>query len=64
MPQGINYEVNPDLAGKTSLELMDMLMQGASDRGLKVILDRHRPRFNCSIGAVVHGRRAGGPLAC
>ncbi len=43
MPQGINYDVNPDLAGKTSLELMDILMQGASDRGLKVILDRHRP---------------------
>ena len=43
MPQGINYDVNPDLAGKTSLDLMDMLMQGAADRGLKVILDRHRP---------------------
>ena len=43
MPQGINYDVNPDLAGKTSLELMDMLLQGAADRGLKVILDRHRP---------------------
>jgi endoglucanase len=43
MPQGINYDVNPDLAGKTSLELMDMLIQGAADRGLKVILDRHRP---------------------
>jgi endoglucanase len=43
MPQGINYDVNPDLAGKTSLDLMDMLIQGAADRGLKVILDRHRP---------------------
>ena len=43
MPQGINYDINPDLAGKTSVELMDMLMHGASDRGLKVILDRHRP---------------------
>jgi endoglucanase len=43
MPQGINYDVNPDLKGKTSLQLMDMLIQGAADRGLKVILDRHRP---------------------
>jgi endoglucanase len=43
MPQGINYDVNPDLAGKTSVDLMDMLIQGAADRGLKVILDRHRP---------------------
>jgi endoglucanase len=43
MPQAINYDINPDLAGKTSLELMDLLMQGAADRGLKVILDRHRP---------------------
>jgi endoglucanase len=43
MPQAINYDVNPDLAGKTSLDLMDMLIQGAADRGLKVILDRHRP---------------------
>jgi endoglucanase len=43
MPQGINYDINPDLAGKTSLEVMDMLIQGAGERGLKVILDRHRP---------------------
>lgn len=43
MPQNINYDINPDLAGKTSLELMDLLIQGAEERGLKVILDRHRP---------------------
>lgn len=43
MPQGINYDINPDLAGKTGLQVMDMLLQGASERGLKVILDRHRP---------------------
>jgi endoglucanase len=42
-PQGINYDINPDLTGKTSLELMDLLIQGARERGLKVILDRHRP---------------------
>src|SRR5438270_11709504 len=43
IPQNINYDVNPDLAGKTGLEVMDMLIRGASERGLKVILDRHRP---------------------
>jgi endoglucanase len=43
MPQNINYDINPDLAGKTSLEVMDMLIRGAGNRGLKVILDRHRP---------------------
>jgi endoglucanase len=42
-PQSISYDLNPDLAGKTSLEVMDALVQGASDRGLKIILDRHRP---------------------
>jgi endoglucanase len=42
-PQSINYDLNPDLSGKTSLEVMDALIQGASERGLKVILDRHRP---------------------
>src|SRR5262249_36740554 len=43
MPQGINYELNPDLANKTSLEVMDIVVQGASERGLKILLDRHRP---------------------
>jgi endoglucanase len=43
MPQAINYDINPDLAGKTGLEVMDMLVQGAEERGLKLILDRHRP---------------------
>ena len=43
MPQNINYAVNPDLAGKTSLQVLDLLVSGAGERGLKVILDRHRP---------------------
>jgi endoglucanase len=43
MPQNINYAVNPDLTGKTSLEVLDLLVRGAGERGLKVILDRHRP---------------------
>lgn len=43
IPQSINYAVNPDLEGKTSLQVLDLLVQGAAERGLKIILDRHRP---------------------
>ncbi len=43
MPQGIDYNINPDLQGLTSLEIMDRIVQGAGERGLKIILDRHRP---------------------
>jgi endoglucanase len=42
-PQSINYDINPDLHGLSSLEVMDAIVQGASERGLKIILDRHRP---------------------
>jgi endoglucanase len=43
LPQGINYQINPDLKGLHGLSLLDKLIQGARLRGLKVILDRHRP---------------------
>ncbi|MHB1159885.1 MAG: cellulase family glycosylhydrolase [Chloroflexota bacterium] len=43
MPQGVSYQVNPDLDGLTSLEVLDLIVQGAGERGLKVVLDRHRP---------------------
>ncbi len=42
-PNGINEELNPDLKGLSGLEILDKLIQGAGERGLKVILDRHRP---------------------
>ena len=42
-PQGINYNINPDLKGLHGLGLLDKLIAGARARGLKVILDRHRP---------------------
>ena len=35
MPNGINYELNPDLKGLSGLEIMDKLIQGAGKRGLK-----------------------------
>jgi endoglucanase len=42
-PQGINYQLNPDLKGLQGLALMDKIIQGAGSLGLKVILDRHDP---------------------
>ncbi len=43
VPNGIDYTLNPDLNGLTGLEIMDKLIAGAGERGLMVILDRHRP---------------------
>jgi endoglucanase len=43
VPNGINYELNPDLKGLNGLQIMDKLIADAGKRGLKVILDRHRP---------------------
>jgi endoglucanase len=42
-PNGINYDLNPDLKGLNGLEILDRVIAGAGARGLKVILDRHRP---------------------
>ncbi|MBI3286624.1 MAG: cellulase family glycosylhydrolase, partial [Chloroflexi bacterium] len=43
VPNSINFDLNPDLKGLSGLEILDKLIQGAGARGLKVILDRHRP---------------------
>jgi len=43
LPDGIDYKKNPDLHGLSSIEVMDKIIEGAGQRGLKVILDRHRP---------------------
>ena len=40
---GIDYNANPDLQDFTGLEIMDKIVVGAGKRGLKIILDRHRP---------------------
>jgi endoglucanase len=42
-PQYINYDLNPDLRGLSALQIMDRLIAGAGARGLRIILDRHRP---------------------
>lgn len=41
--KSIDYSLNPDLKGLQGLALMDRIVQGATDRGLMVLLDRHRP---------------------
>lgn len=42
-PGEIDYALNPDLVGLNGLEIMDRVVAGAGARGLKVVLDRHRP---------------------
>lgn len=39
----INYYQNPDLQGKTPLQVMDIFVAKSKAKGLNVILDRHRP---------------------
>ncbi|HZC79872.1 MAG TPA: cellulase family glycosylhydrolase, partial [Ktedonobacterales bacterium] len=43
IPNGIDFTKNADLRGLTGLEIMDRIVQGAGRRGLRIILDRHRP---------------------
>ncbi len=42
-PTGIDYQLNPDLVGLKGLALMDKIVNGAGQRGLKILLDQHRP---------------------
>lgn len=43
VPTNYDRQQNPDLVGKTSLQIMDRVIERARFYGLKVILDRHRP---------------------
>ncbi|WP_207461370.1 carbohydrate-binding domain-containing protein [Azospirillum sp. SYSU D00513] len=42
MPTGIDYSKNPDLRGKTSLEVFDKIIEYADKSGMKIMLDHHR----------------------
>ena len=42
-PNGISYSLNPDLQGLIGLQLMDKIIDYASQIGLRIILDQHRP---------------------
>ncbi|TAK37156.1 MAG: glycoside hydrolase family 5 protein [Chloroflexota bacterium] len=43
IPNGIDFYQNPDLKGMSGLQIMDTIISGAAERGIAVILDRHRP---------------------
>src|SRR5206468_10975844 len=45
-PTGINFALNPGLQGLTGLQLLDRFIEDARQRGLRVVLDRHRPTAN------------------
>ena len=45
-PNGIDFNKNPDLNGKSGLEIMDAVVAKAGARGLRILLDRHRPDAN------------------
>src|SRR5262245_53552765 len=42
-PSGIDFNKNAALQGLSGLEIMDVVIAESGKRGLKVILDRHRP---------------------
>ena len=42
-PNGIDFSKNPDLQGLTGLQIMDKIIGYASQIGLHIILDHHRP---------------------
>jgi len=46
MPNGIDFNLNPDLAGLTGLQIMDRIVAYAGEIGLRILLDRHRPDAN------------------
>lgn len=43
---GIDYAKNPDLKGLSPLQVLDKVIAYAGTKGLRVILDRHRPDSN------------------
>ncbi|MFI5842277.1 cellulase family glycosylhydrolase [Catenuloplanes sp. NPDC051500] len=40
---GVNDFVNPDLVGLSPLQILDKVIQYSGSKGMRVILDRHRP---------------------
>jgi endoglucanase len=45
-PNGIDFGKNPALVGLSPVQVLDRLVAEAGARGLKIILDRHRPDSN------------------
>jgi endoglucanase len=42
----VNYALNPDLAGKNSLQVLDLIMEELNAQGFYILLDHHRPDCN------------------
>lgn len=42
-PSSIDFTKNPDLEGLTGLQILDKVIDYAGSKGMRVILDRHRP---------------------
>jgi Endoglucanase len=42
-PDGIDFKLNPDLRGLTGIQIMDKIINYAGSKGLRIILDQHRP---------------------
>ena len=42
MPTAIDYTLNPDLQKLNAIQLLDQIVMRAGQRGIKIILDRHR----------------------
>ena len=40
---GVNSDTNPDLQGLTGLQILDRVVNYAGSKGMRIILDRHRP---------------------
>jgi len=40
---GINDFTNPDLVGNSPLQILDKVIQYAGSKGMRIVLDRHRP---------------------
>jgi len=49
-PVSINYQMNPELLGKSGIELIDAIVEYASEIGLRVFLDHHRS--DAGVGAL------------
>jgi chitinase len=42
VPNGINFGLNPDLAGLSALQILDRIVDKAGELGMRIILDSHR----------------------
>ncbi len=42
-PNGIDFTLNPDLAGLSGIQILDQIVNYSGQIGLRIILDQHRP---------------------